>query len=279
VSDAQALEESEEVMEVGYAEAAEAVIATAPYRDPTIPDLSSDGETDGGTVGQTGRYVSYAGITLSALQSAIEFVATSESKDDAQAQGAAHTSMLTEDVCASAPDDAQEGSSAGCPKPARENFLCVDSKERVLLEDSIELLGADFPQSRGDSALKWRNLALAAAASGFKCPVKPCAHKVAPYLGKHAKGSLERDAEGHLLRLMEEPHFKDTIFDHWEFHHCPESTIAQIKAPCPYFDAENRGCSSWLHPALHDLRRHLRTVHKVEDPDSYDLKSRCERVT
>ena len=37
VSDAQALEESEEVMEVGYAEAAEAVMATTPYRDPTIP--------------------------------------------------------------------------------------------------------------------------------------------------------------------------------------------------------------------------------------------------
>ena len=55
---AQAQEESEEVMEVGYAEAAEAVMATAPYRDPTIPDLSSDGETDGGTVGQTGRYMS-----------------------------------------------------------------------------------------------------------------------------------------------------------------------------------------------------------------------------
>ena len=88
VSDAQAQEESEEVMEVGYVEAAEAVMATAPYRDPTIPELSSDGETDGGTVGQAGHYVSYAGITLRALQSAIELVATSEIRDDAQAQGA-----------------------------------------------------------------------------------------------------------------------------------------------------------------------------------------------
>ena len=93
-------------------------------------------------------------------------------------------------------------------------------------------------------------------------------------MSKNAKGSLERDAEGHLLRLLEEPHFKDTFFDHWELHHCPESTIAA----CPYFDADNRGCSSWLHPAVHDLRGHLRTVHKVEEPDSYDLKSRAERV-
>ena len=46
VSADQALEESEEVMEVGYAEAAETLMSTAPYRDPTIPDLSSDGETD-----------------------------------------------------------------------------------------------------------------------------------------------------------------------------------------------------------------------------------------
>ena len=144
---------------------------------------------------------------------------TSKARDDAQAQGAAHTSMLT-DICASSPEDVQEGTSAGCPKPARENFLCVDGKER---EDSVELLSADIPQSRRDSALKWRNLALAAAASGYKCPVKPCAYKVSPYLGKNAKGSLERDADGHLLRLME---VRDDIFDHWELNHCPSSTIA-----------------------------------------------------
>ena len=99
------------------------------------------------------------------------------------------------------------------------------------------------------------------------------------YLGKHAKGSLEWDADGHLLRLMEEPHFKDDIFDHWELNHCPASTIAQIKAPCPYFDADNKGCSSWLHPTPYDLKRHLKSVHKVENADSYDLKTRCDRVT
>ena len=80
--------------------------------------------------------------------------------------------MLT-DICAPAPEDAQEGTSAG-PEPARENFLCVDGRERVQLEDSVELLGADFPQSRRDSALRWRNLALAVAACGYKCPMKPC---------------------------------------------------------------------------------------------------------
>ena len=65
-----------------------------------------------------GHNVSHDGITLDAFQSAIELV-TNEAGDDAQAQGAAHTSMLT-DICASAPEDAQEGSNAGCPKPARE---------------------------------------------------------------------------------------------------------------------------------------------------------------
>jgi len=66
VSDAQALEESEEVMEVGYAEAAETLMSAAPYRDPTIPDLSDDEEADVGTYGQPGgRYVSYGSITLS----------------------------------------------------------------------------------------------------------------------------------------------------------------------------------------------------------------------
>ena len=65
---------------------------------------------------------------LAALHRAIEFV-TSEARDDAQAQGAVHTPMLT-DICALTPEDAQEGTSVG-PEPAHENFLCVDGKERV----------------------------------------------------------------------------------------------------------------------------------------------------
>ena len=70
--------EESEVMEVGYTEAAETVVSTAPYRDPTIPDLS-DEEADVGTYGDPGgRYVSFGSITLTALQSAIESVATSE---------------------------------------------------------------------------------------------------------------------------------------------------------------------------------------------------------
>ena len=138
VSDTQ--EESGEVMEVSYAEA-----ATAAYRDTTQPLLSSREETDGETVGQEGHNVSHDGITLAALQSAIEFV-TSEARDDAQAQGAAHTPMLA-DICDPALEDAQEGTSAGHPEPGRENFLCVDGKECVQLEDSVELLSEDFPQS------------------------------------------------------------------------------------------------------------------------------------
>ena len=64
--------------------------------------------TDGETVGQEGHNVSQDGITLAALQSVIELVTsevTSEARDDAQAQGAAHTPMLT-DICAPAPEDA-----------------------------------------------------------------------------------------------------------------------------------------------------------------------------
>ena len=118
-------------------------------------------------------------------------------------------------------------------------------------EDSVKLLGADFPQSRRDSALRWRNLALAVAACGYKCPVKPCTYKLAPCLGKIAKGNLERDAAGHLLCLLDEPQVREEIFDHWELNHCPASTIAQIKAPCPYFDADGKGCSSWLYTQCH----------------------------
>ena len=43
-------------MEVCYAEAAAAVGAAA-YRDPSHPELSSGGETDGETVGQEGHNV------------------------------------------------------------------------------------------------------------------------------------------------------------------------------------------------------------------------------
>ena len=49
------------------------------------------------------------------------------------------------DICL-APEDAQESLSAA-PKPARENYLCIDGKERVPLEDRVELRGVDFPQA------------------------------------------------------------------------------------------------------------------------------------
>ena len=66
------------------------------------------------------------------------------------------------------------------PMPMRENYLCVDGKERMPLEDSVELRGVSFPQERGDDALLHRNLILAFSACGYKCPVKPCAYKLAP---------------------------------------------------------------------------------------------------
>ena len=96
------------MMEVGNAEDAETVVSRASYRDPTIPDFS-DGEADEGAYfGPGDRYTAYGSITLTALQSAIDSVATSESRDDAQAQGAAHTSDIA-GILASAPVDAQEG--------------------------------------------------------------------------------------------------------------------------------------------------------------------------
>ena len=118
---------------------------------------------------------------------------------------------------------------------------------------------------------------MAFAACGYKCPVKPCAYKLAPRTGKISKEHLERDAAGHLLRLLDEPQVRE-IFDHWEQNHCPASAHAQVKAQCPYFDADSKGCSSWLHPRPYDLKRHLLTVHGVEDTSQYDLKAKYERV-
>ena len=95
----------------------------------------------------------------------------------------------------------------------------------------------------------------------------------APRLGKVAKEHLERDAAGHLLRLLDEPQVRDKIFEHWELNHCPASAPPQVKAQCPYFDADGKGCSSWLHPRAYDLKRHLLSVHGVEDALQYDLKA------
>jgi hypothetical protein len=39
---------------------------------------------------------------------------------------------------------------------------------------------------------------------------------LAPRSGKVAKEHLERDAAGHLLRLLDEPQVREEIFDHWE---------------------------------------------------------------
>ena len=107
-----------EEMEVGYAEAAEA------YRE-TMPSLSSDEEADGETADKEGQNVSQE-ITLDALQCAIELV-SGVARDDAQAPGDAHTPTHAT-ICPES-DDAQESSSVA-PMPARENYLCVDGKER-----------------------------------------------------------------------------------------------------------------------------------------------------
>ena len=85
----------------------------------------------------------------------------------------------------------------------------------------------DFPQARGDDAQLQRNLVLAFAACGYKCPVKPCAYKLAPRTRKIAKEHLEQDAAGHLLCLLDEPQVREEIFDHWEQNYCPASGLAK----------------------------------------------------
>ena len=54
--------------------------------------------------------------------------------------------------------------------------------------------------------------------------------------------------------------------------------LAQVKAQCPYFDADSKGCSSWLHSKPFDLKRHLSSVHGVVDTKQYNLKAKCDRV-
>ena len=106
-----------EEMEVGYEEA-------QAYRE-TMPSLS-DEEEDGETTDGEGQKVS-TGITLDALQCTIESV-SGVARDDVQAQGDAHTPTRTP-ICPES-ENAQESSSVA-PMPTRENYLCVDGKERV----------------------------------------------------------------------------------------------------------------------------------------------------
>ena len=85
--------------------------------------------------------------------------------------------------------------------------------------------------------------------------------------GAHGAG---RSWSSHLLCLLDEPQVREEIFDHWEQNHCPAYALMQVKAQCPYFDVDSKGCSSWLHPRPYDLKRH-----GVEDTLQYDLKAKC----
>ena len=124
----------------------------------------------------------------------------------------------------------------------------------------------DFPQSRGDDARLHRNLILAFAACGSKCPVKLCGYRMAARPGNAQEQNLEREGAGHLLRLTDARQAReDYIFDHWEQHHCPAATVATVKTSCPHFDANGQGCSRMVFPQVFDLKRHLKQVHKVTD--------------
>lgn len=162
-----------------------------------------------------------------------------------------------------------------------DNYLNVDGVGRVLLDESVELRGVDFPQSREDSAQSHRNLVKAYATCGFKCPARGCSHQVAPRAGMKL-ASLERDEGYHLLSLSVEPQLREgAIFSHWESEHCPAGTTARVKAACPYFDNEGRACPQTLTPLVYDLKRHLKNVHGVADKDiaSYNLRERCAKVS
>ena len=94
-----------------------------------------------------------------------------------------------------------------------------------------------------------RNLVLAYAAYGYKCPVKLCHHQVAPRHGNVRDQNLEWDGDGHLLSRTDEPQAReDLIFAHWEASYFPAGTIVLVKAACPYFDMVGKGCPVMLTP-------------------------------
>jgi len=90
------------------------------------------------------------------------------------------------------------------------NYLNVDEVGQMLLDESVKLPGVDLPQSRADDASLHRNLKLASAACGYKCPVRGCPHQVAPRAGMRSE-RLERDKNGHLLHLSVEPQMREAL--------------------------------------------------------------------
>ena len=107
----------------------------------------------------------------------IDDVVASSAGIDVQAPGVAleptHTPKPLESRDAKA-------SSSGATTPKLENYLSFDGRERVLLEECVEMRGADFPQSRGDDAQLHRNLIMASMTCGYKGPDKPCGYRIAP---------------------------------------------------------------------------------------------------
>ena len=78
----------------------------------------------------------------------------------------------------------------------------------------------------------------------------------------------ERDPAGHLQCLSVVPEMRETMtLEHWEQHHCPISTVAAVKASCPFYDLQDKGCASWLTPRMHDLKRHLSDIYRLSVAD------------
>ena len=108
-----------------------------------------------------------------------------------------------------------------------ENYLNVVGRERVRLEVSCEYTGAQLPQLRSDDPSLHRNLIVAYAANGYKCPVELCIHTLPPRIGM--KTRPERDTAVHLQHLDVEPEMRENmILEHWEQHRCPISTVASV---------------------------------------------------
>ena len=159
-------------------------------------------------------------------------------------------------------------------RPLLDNFLAVDGVGKMAMDEGLELLGSALPQSR-QYGLQYRNLALAVAGSGYRCPILQCSTVINPvpcYQG-------ERDKARHLLRLDVDPMNREQfIFDHWEQHHCPTSVSSRWKANCPFFGDDGKGCSAMVYPRESDLQRHMKSVHGVTEFSQYDLKERAHAI-
>ena len=174
-------------------------------------------------------------------------------------------------------DSDEKSSHSRRPPVFLDNYLLIEGHGRELLDESVEFLASDLPQGR-QSAEEYQNLILGFVACGWKCPLKGCDYTVHPRSGRQV-GREERDKAKRLEALTVIPMNRDDlIFDHWEQSHFPASYSSRLKAQCPYFEVGGLGCPTMCYPKVHDLKKHLTTVHEVVDVVQYGLADRCRKV-